>query len=116
MSLFVPNTTVSILRGDVENSYGSTVPSNVPIAYRVPVALSETGHTGINQETGTTFNVNNATALVASIVTIQDGDRLLDENSGVMYEVTDTYYPIGSMFQAVPANLILRRAVSYRSA
>jgi hypothetical protein len=100
-------TSVSILRGTTVDAYGDTLDTDTPIATHVPASITFTSTSDTTEETGRQYQVNDADAEVPPGTDIRVGDRLLDENTGLVFVVRGVE-PTPNAFLPLPIGLSVR--------
>lgn len=87
------NTTVSILRGTSTDSYGDEVDEQTAVARNVLCALEESSRRTYLPAEQATRVVRSYSARLSPTASVQKGDRLRDERTGVVYVITDLMDP-----------------------
>lgn len=92
MTAFIPTTTITIYRGESTDAFGDPVDNNVAIATEVPAAISETLPRWFRPDEQRGGVVDKYTIRLRPNISIQEGDRLLDERTDVTYLVQSVEY------------------------
>jgi hypothetical protein len=92
-----PNTLVSILRGTTTNVHGDVVDGSTPQYQHIPVKLSELNRLDTDPTSGRARTIHHLVARCGADVDIQDGDRLLDEQTGLIYALSSVSAPRSAM-------------------
>jgi hypothetical protein len=92
-----PNTTVSILRGTSTNVHGDVTDADTAQYRHVPMKISERNRLDTDPTSGMPRTVHHLIGRCGADVDIQDGDRLLDEQSGAIYALSSLSAPRSAM-------------------
>jgi hypothetical protein len=92
-----PNTLVSILRGTTTNVHGDTVDSDTLAYQHIPMKISELNRLDTNPTSGRPRTIHHVVARCGADVDIQDGDRLLDEQTDLIYTLSAISAPRSAM-------------------
>jgi hypothetical protein len=93
MTVFVPTTTVAVLRGTDTDPYGDEVDTSTAVATGIPAAVTELTEQGFRRVTGRAGVVEGFSIRVRSGVDVVEQDRLRDERSGAVYQVESVSHP-----------------------
>jgi len=93
MSVYVPTTTVRIERGEQLDSFGD--PVDLPLVHSTgqPVAITEQRQRRFNPAEQRTTLVEEYRIRFRPGVGVREEDRLVDERTGVVYQVKDVHHP-----------------------
>lgn len=94
MSAVLPNTTVSILRGETVDEYGDPIDSNVSVNAEVPISIIENSRRVFLAAEGRLTVVKEFIGRIRPGFDVREGDRLRDDNSGQIYLVEGISNPM----------------------
>lgn len=83
--LFHPTTTVNILRGVTEDTYGDEDQGGAVVASNVPAHITEVRRQATTPATDAPRVVRYYTGRIPGIYDLQPGDRIEDAGSGLIY-------------------------------
>jgi hypothetical protein len=84
-----PTTTVSIARGTVIDAYGDPADlNNTPVYTNIPAIISYKTRTTQDPATGTPRQITAYECIVDRGTDVRDDDRLTDEQTSIVYNVT----------------------------
>jgi hypothetical protein len=84
-----PTTTVSIARGEQLDAYGDPQDINsVPVYTNIPAIISYKTRTTQDPATGTPRQITAYECILDRGTDVRDDDRLTDEQTGIVYNVT----------------------------
>lgn len=108
MTVFIPTTTVDILRGETTDAYGDPADAATPAASGVPASIIETSRRIFLPAESRLTKVRIFTGRVRPEVDVREGDRLRDTTTASIYLVEAVSRP-ASPIGAADARLDLRR-------
>lgn len=99
MTVFVPTSVMDVQRGSSTDAYGDAIDTATTVATGLPAAVSEEGGVGRGQQRRYR-PAENRTTLVETFsirlrpdADIREGDRLVDQRSGAVFQVQDVFNP-----------------------
>lgn len=101
---FIATTTITLLRGTAQDSFGDTVDLDQAVASEVPFSILEVGSAARRPNEGRTDNVRNYMGRCYPSLEIRRDDRVRDERTGQVYtvdEVVTPVNPVGHTFRSI---------------
>lgn len=83
--LFQPTTTVSILRGSADDTYGDPADNSTVASSGIPASILERDRQSTDRATGTPRTVRYVTARLPAGIDVTEDDRIKDETTGSIY-------------------------------
>ncbi len=93
MSVFVPTTSVDVLRGSAPDPYGDPADVDVVVYRELPASLTETSRTTRDPASGTPRTIRSTTLRLRPGVALLAGDRIRDVASSIRYVIDDVATP-----------------------
>ena len=93
MTVFLPSTTVSVLRGTSIDPYGDEVDIDAAVATALPAAITEGKQRTWNPAEQRGGVIEQYTIRFRPGVDVAEQDRLRDDNTGVIYQVREVNRP-----------------------
>lgn len=107
--LAIPTTRITILDGTATNGFGDTVDARNVVASGVPASLIEQRQTTTRPADRRPQTMRYATCRFDGRITIRPGQRILDENTNIVWQLDDTAQS-ASFVSTTDQRLRLRRA------
>lgn len=108
MTAVIPNTTVSILRGEETDEYGDPKDSDVSVAAGVPMSITENNQRVYVAAEGRLTIIRNLVGRVRPGFDVREKDRLRDDNTGDIYLVEGVSQPLSGI-RTLDQRIFLRR-------
>lgn len=93
MTVFIPTTTVALLRGTTVDTFGDEIDVDVPITTGLPAAVTENAQRSYRRAEGRGGQVETFTVRLRPGTDVTEQDRLRDERTGAVYLVTSVSHP-----------------------
>lgn len=108
MTAVIPNTTVSILRGEEIDEYGDPKDSDVSVAAGVPISITENNQRVYIAAEGRLTIVRQMVGRVRPGFDVREQDRLRDDTTGDIYLVEGISQPMSGV-RTLDQRIFLRR-------
>lgn len=93
MTVYLATTTVTVYRGESTDEFGDSVDADNVYATGLPVAITEQRQRSYQPSEQRTTVVEAFTIRLRPGADVREGDRLVDERDGQIYQVTEVHHP-----------------------